>query len=173
LQGINVTPNFLFILLFAGFIGWLFVIYWVRHHEPLANSVLGTSVASSPTAAADRRLIAGTKIAFPTRTCAEMGDIYVPTPQAPAAANAAAAATLPANTSSFGTAMSLPPAPVPIPAPAPDPQPTPLSFAAAPATTGTGLYPAPVYAPPAAVGSAFLVPEPQPAGARVKMIVNR
>ena len=40
LQGINITPNFMLAMLFLAFTGWLFVIYWIRHNEPLANQVL-------------------------------------------------------------------------------------------------------------------------------------
>jgi hypothetical protein len=81
LQGIKITPNFLFLLLFAGLVGWLFIIYWIRHNEPFANSVLGTHYAPAPTAHVDRQLVAGTKEALPFRTSQTTGDIYVPTPQ--------------------------------------------------------------------------------------------
>ena len=46
-QGIRVTPNFLYLCLFAGFTFWLFVVYWIRHNEPLANQVLGTYSANT------------------------------------------------------------------------------------------------------------------------------
>jgi hypothetical protein len=80
LQGINVTPNFLFLLLFLGFAGWLWVVYWIRHNEPLANSVLGTHTAQSTTTHADRSMLAGIKKTLPVRTSNNMGDYYVPIP---------------------------------------------------------------------------------------------
>jgi hypothetical protein len=157
LQGINVTPNFLFILMFFGFICWLFVIYWVRHHEPLANGVLGTAAAHSATEAADRRILAGTKYAFPNRTCEAMGDIYVPMP-----AGARPLSDAPSTLSS----MPLPTPPLP-PMPSPDPKPMPLSYAGLPAP---GIYAASFGQPQA---GAYMVPEQHASGARMKMIVNR
>jgi hypothetical protein len=155
LQGINVTPNFLFIVMFFGFIAWLFVIYWVRHHEPLANSVLGISAAHAPTANADRQLLAKTKFAFPNGTCESMGDIYVPgvpdvavRPHGLGVASAAA------------SSMPMPAPPVP-PVPPPTPQPMPLSMA----PTAYSVLPSEgAYMP------AFGQPAPV---ARLKMIVNR
>jgi hypothetical protein len=41
-KGITVTPNFMLAMMFVGFAAWLFVIYWIRHNEPLANQCLGT-----------------------------------------------------------------------------------------------------------------------------------
>jgi hypothetical protein len=77
-QGINVTPNTMFLLLFAGFTAWLGVIYWVRHHEPYANQVLGNKGGYSSTAHADRQLVAGIRHAMPIRTGSTMGMVYVP-----------------------------------------------------------------------------------------------
>ncbi len=83
LHGIKFTPNFMFFLLFFGFFLWLFVIYWVRHNEPLADSVLGTPKGNQRKAAADRRLVAGIKNAFPVQTSATTGEIYVPNTPVP------------------------------------------------------------------------------------------
>ena len=77
-QGIKITPNFLFLCLFMGFFFWLFVIYWVRHHEPLANQVLGTPKVDPQRAAIDMKLVAGVKQAFPVQTSSTTGEIYVP-----------------------------------------------------------------------------------------------
>lgn len=77
-QGVKITPNFMFFLLFLGFFLWIFVIYWVRHHEPLANQVLGPSKAHAHKAALDRKLVAGIKNAFPVQTSATTGEVYVP-----------------------------------------------------------------------------------------------
>ena len=78
LQGIKVTPNFMFLLLFVGFFGWLFVIYWIRHNEPFAESVLGKPRVHSAGAAADRLIVAGVKKTFPVRTSSSTGEVYVP-----------------------------------------------------------------------------------------------
>lgn len=75
--GITLTQNFMWLVLFVGFFAWLFVIYWVRHNEPLANQVLG-SPNTSPKAHEDRALVAGIKKVLPVRTSAKTGDFYVP-----------------------------------------------------------------------------------------------
>ena len=77
-QGINVTPNFMLAMLFLGFTAWLFVIYWIRHNEPLANKVLGTPQASAPTAFQDRMIVNGAKHALPIRTSDRTGNFYTP-----------------------------------------------------------------------------------------------
>ncbi len=76
LQGINITPNFMLAMLFLGFTSWLFVVYWIRHNEPLANQVLGTPTAGAPTSHADRRIVAGAKFALPIRN--HGADFYTP-----------------------------------------------------------------------------------------------
>ncbi len=78
LQGIKVTPNFMFLLLFLGFFFWLFVIYWVRHNEPLADAVLGKPKVHAASVAADRQLVNGIKKTFPVQTSARTGEVYVP-----------------------------------------------------------------------------------------------
>lgn len=75
--GITFTQNFMWLVLFLGFFGWLFVIYWVRHNEPLANQVLGQP-NHSPKANEDRALVAGIKKVLPVRTSHKTGDFYVP-----------------------------------------------------------------------------------------------
>lgn len=77
-KGINITPNHLLILLFLFFFFWLFVVYWIRHNEPLANQVLGSSHAFAPTAQQDRHLINGVKEAYPVRTSPTSGQIWTP-----------------------------------------------------------------------------------------------
>ena len=78
-----ITPNFLFLLLFLAFTGWLGVVYWVRHNEPFANAVLGSGRAYAPTAHADRRLLEGVREAMPFKTSPNTGKIYTPTPGPP------------------------------------------------------------------------------------------
>jgi len=80
IAGINITPNFLLFALFASFVGWLGVIYWIRHHEPFANLVLGSSAAYAPTVGADRVLINDCRQAAPLKTSAQSGIVYVPQP---------------------------------------------------------------------------------------------
>lgn len=79
-QGLVITPNFLFLMLFLAFTGWLGVVYWVRHNEPFANAVLGSGRAYAPTAHADRRLLDGVREAMPFKTSPNTGKIYTPTP---------------------------------------------------------------------------------------------
>lgn len=77
LQGINVTPNILFLFLFLGFIAWLGVIYWIRHNEPLANQVLGSHRGPGGHHA-DRHLVEGIKKSYPIQTPGIRGEIFVP-----------------------------------------------------------------------------------------------
>lgn len=84
-KGIRVTPNFLYLCLFSGFTFWLFVVYWIRHNEPLANQVLGTGPMHTRSVVDDRRLLNSVKDAMPFRTSSSFGDIYTPnTPHVPA-----------------------------------------------------------------------------------------
>lgn len=76
--GFRMTPAVWMLCLFMGYIGWLCVIYWVRHHEPFANAVLGTRAATSSTSSYDRRMIAGIKEVLPIKTSSKTGDFYVP-----------------------------------------------------------------------------------------------
>jgi hypothetical protein len=169
-HGINVTPNFLFLVLFLGFTAWLGVVYFVRHHEPLANDVLGVGAARSATSDADRRLVAGIKRVLPVRTSESTGDFYVPIPQGGGRLSASGDYGYANNMgAAYGQpvgnmGMPLPPPPVPAPTPVP-PEPTPLSYypyAAAPQQQ---------YAQPQR--DAYLMPVHAAAGTRVKMIVNR
>lgn len=77
-RGIRVTPNFLYLCLFAGFTLWLFVVYWIRHNEPMANQVLGTGAVNTRHTIDDRRLLNSVKDAMPFRTSSTFGDIYTP-----------------------------------------------------------------------------------------------
>lgn len=187
LQGINITPNFMFLVLFVGFTAWLGVVYWVRHHEPLANSVLGTAAAHSATAYDDRRLVAGIKKTLPVRTSHSSGEFYVPIPngnqilhsgqfgnaqhnQHMAAYSGSAAYATP------NAAAPLPAPPFP-PAPTPYPEPTPLhGYNGLQAHNGYGGLQAAPATQPYQIPSnphAYMVPVSASAGTRVKMIVNR
>jgi hypothetical protein len=79
-QGINISANFWLAVMFLGFIGWLFVVYWIRHHEPFSNAVLGTGAAQSATANYDRRMMAEIRDAIPINNSAQGETIYVPDP---------------------------------------------------------------------------------------------
>ncbi|MBX9687884.1 MAG: hypothetical protein K2X27_14355 [Candidatus Obscuribacterales bacterium] len=189
LQGVKFTPNFMFFLLFLGFFLWLFVIYWIRHNEPLSNQVLGASKENHRSAAADRRLVAGIKNAFPVQTSATTGEIYVPN-SAPAVqqANAAAQlnsnlATSPLNNQSQLSATGSHPAAFYAPAGGP----TPLVFPAPATGGGATAFGAPAYAPmappapampiatpPVVIGQGnYLVGVQSNSGTRVKTIVSR
>jgi hypothetical protein len=160
LHGINVTPNFLFLCLFMGFVAWLYVVYFIRHHEPLANSVLGTGAAHSATTESDRRLIANIKRTLPVRTT-DATDFYVPIPEGDGRISSSGDYGYHSGSAAYGYApaanMPLPSPPLPQPPSPTPPAPTPLTY-----------YP---YAAPQR--DAYLMPVQQPTGTRVKMIVNR
>ncbi|MDR3613520.1 MAG: hypothetical protein P4L53_08130 [Candidatus Obscuribacterales bacterium] len=113
-DGLKFTPAMGMFCLFLGFVSWLFVVYFIRHHEPFANSVLGT-MPQSLGVSTDRRLIDGVKGAMPFKTSKATGDFYTPLPggaQNPAIAPAivsqpivapAPFASAPIVTSSFGS----------------------------------------------------------------------
>jgi hypothetical protein len=111
IAGINITPNFLLFMLFACFVGWLGVIYWIRHHEPFANQVLGSSAAFAPTVGADRVLINSARDANPIKTSAESGLVYSPQPTQNSGASSGASQTNSALTAAmFGQTQAAAPA---------------------------------------------------------------
>lgn len=182
LQGVKFTPNALFFLLFFGFFMWLFVIYWVRHHEPLANQVLGTPKGDANKAAVDRRLVAGIKNAFPVQTSPSTGEVYVPgvvvdpsqmaspalssLPQAPSINSAQyQQGTVLVPGASFGTSSTGMPASSIVPQ-AQVLQSQTAPQAVAPVQAGAAVMPA------AAQGS-YIVGEQTAAGTRVRTIVSR
>lgn len=73
------SVNAWFFLFYVMCIFWLFIVYWIRHHEPLANSVLGRGAAKYETAAADRRIIDNCRDATPIRTSQSQA-YYAPMP---------------------------------------------------------------------------------------------
>jgi len=78
INNIRITPNHLLLFMFCGFTGWLGVIYWIRHHEPLANHVLGSGAAYTANAYADRQLINAAREALPVKTTSGSGLVYTP-----------------------------------------------------------------------------------------------
>lgn len=80
-SGLKVNSGVRFAIIFMAFMGWLFVVYWIRHHEPLTNQVLGIAVPQSSTAAADRALISDVKKVLPFQIPTTVRSFYAPTPQ--------------------------------------------------------------------------------------------
>jgi hypothetical protein len=77
-EGLTVSRNFKLLCLLASLVLWLFVVYWVRHHEPLLHQVMGNAVLHSPTADADRQIVNRVKGAFPIKTSPQTGSVYQP-----------------------------------------------------------------------------------------------
>ncbi len=80
-EGLKINTGMRFAILFIAFAGWLYIIYWIRHHEPFANQAIGVQTSLAPTANEDKRMVAAIKNAFPWRTSANMGNLFVPSPQ--------------------------------------------------------------------------------------------
>jgi hypothetical protein len=202
-SGIYFSPaNWLFTL-FLFFVSWLFVVYFIRHHEPFANFVLGASTVQSSTAQYDRNLIAGCNDALPLRTSARM-TLWAPSPPVvdrpvlPGSAGAFERAALPASATDpnvFGAprTISAVPAYAPVAPPAtstkvsspptaptsaylvPPPPPMPLNSFSANPVTSSSLAPPP---PPTPIDQAYStpitnVPVQEQTGTRVRSIVTR
>ncbi|CAN5735938.1 hypothetical protein BH10CYA1_BH10CYA1_34240 [soil metagenome] len=118
LEGIKVSINVWFFFFYMMCIFWLFLVYWIRHHEPLANGVLGRGAAKYETAAADRRIIDNCRDATPIRTSQNQA-CYAPMPAEfhdPSAQQAIKAAAFNANTANqpyFAPTNFVPPNPTP------------------------------------------------------------
>lgn len=80
LEGVNISLNAWFFIFYMICIFWLFLVYWIRHHEPLANAVLGRGAAKYETAAQDRRIIDNCRDATPIRTSQSQA-YYAPMPK--------------------------------------------------------------------------------------------
>lgn len=165
-QGINVTPNVMFLVLFIGFAAWLGVIYWVRHHEPMANQVLGNTGGYSTTAAEDRRLVAGMRYAVPIRTSASTGSVYVP--------NTGDSHSLGQNAGAYAApVLGQPPVDVAAPQSAGNAAMQYQIPAAPPSMTAIPMLQSSVPAANGTPGSAYFVPVRTADGLRVKTITNR
>jgi hypothetical protein len=77
ISSIKITPNHLLLFMFMGFTGWLGVIYWIRHHEPMANHLLGSGPAYTGSHV-DRLLLDGAREALPVKTTPGSGRVYTP-----------------------------------------------------------------------------------------------
>lgn len=168
LQGINITSNFMWLVLFVGLTAWLGVVYWVRHHEPFANNVLGNGAAQSMTAAADRQLVAGICRTLPVRTAAKPLEFYVPVPNGNQVIGSGRYSSAPAFASGQQQSVGLPLPPLP-PMPSPQPSPTPLNNYRAAYQLGVPQ----ADNQPDTARHAYMVPIQGSGGTRVKMIVNR
>jgi hypothetical protein len=77
-DGLGFSRNFKLLALLSGFVLWLFVVYWIRHHEPLLHEVMGKGIAHSTTADADKVMLNGVKAAFPIKTSSQGYALYQP-----------------------------------------------------------------------------------------------
>ena len=80
-EGLRINNGIRFGVLFIAFFGWLYIVYWVRHHEPLTQQTIGLNAASAPTAAQDKSIVSSVSKAFPFKTSPEFGMLYAPSPQ--------------------------------------------------------------------------------------------
>jgi hypothetical protein len=181
LEGINVSINVWFFLFYVCCIAWLFVIFWLRHHEPLANSVLGKGNAKYETAAADQRIMDNCRDATPIRT-SQNQQLFAPMPAQfhdPAAQQAIAAAAVNPAPTMMGTTW-VPPVALP--------QEAPQTTAGTPSATQamasyynqSSPFGSPVITPqvipnPSGPGHLVALPISQNPGSqqRLKMIINR
>lgn len=77
-KGIKITPNFLLAMAFLAFTAWLFVVYWIRRHEPLANQVLGQPRPVAPTARQDLVMMGNSRNALPIKTAPGYNGFFAP-----------------------------------------------------------------------------------------------
>lgn len=81
IEGLRINNGIRFSILFIAFFGWLYIVYWLRHHEPLKHQAIGMSTVSTVTTPQDKSIIASIKNCFPLKTSADFGTLYVPTPE--------------------------------------------------------------------------------------------
>ncbi len=77
-QGMQISPAFGMLLVFLSFIGWLFVVYFIRHHEPMADQVLGKAPPAD-SVYADRNLMNQVRHAMPFANFSS-ATVYEPLP---------------------------------------------------------------------------------------------
>jgi hypothetical protein len=79
LEGIHVSNNAGLLILFLGMGVWLFVVYAVRHHDPLAKEIAtGKNKILSVHRQIDERVVSSMKAALPVRMSPDAGTIFVP-----------------------------------------------------------------------------------------------
>ena len=80
-EGLKINSGVRFVVVFTAFISWLYVIYWIRHHEPFSNQVIGVSAPRTSTSDADRSILGRITKVFPFQTPAiANSSFYAPTP---------------------------------------------------------------------------------------------
>lgn len=80
-EGLRISNGIRFSVLFIAFAGWLYIVYFLRHHEPLKHQAIGMSSVSTVTTPQDKSIVASIKNCFPLKTSADFGTLYVPTPE--------------------------------------------------------------------------------------------
>jgi len=79
LEGIHVSNNAGLLILFLGMGIWLFVVYAVRHHDPLAKQITtGANKALSVRRQIDERVVSSMRGALPVHMSSDAGTIFVP-----------------------------------------------------------------------------------------------
>ncbi len=80
-EGLKMNHGIRFAILFIAFAGWLYIVYWIRHHDPLKTQAIGVSTVAAPTASQDKSIVSSVRNAFPLKTSQDFGSLYVPSPQ--------------------------------------------------------------------------------------------
>jgi hypothetical protein len=78
LEGIHVSNNAGLLILFLSMGIWLFVVYQIRHNDPLAKQIRSGAKALSAPQQIDERVVSKMKGALPVRWTADSGSFYVP-----------------------------------------------------------------------------------------------
>jgi hypothetical protein len=79
LEGVTLSQNFLLLVLFIGFFGWLYVVYWIRHHESTdVNKFYNTGPVLSERIARDRMIVNRVKNSVPVHTNEDTGTVWTP-----------------------------------------------------------------------------------------------
>jgi hypothetical protein len=79
LEGIHVSNNAGLLILFLSMGVWLFVVYAIRHHDPLAKQITtGARRVLSAPRQVDERVVSNIRGALPVRMTPESGNFYVP-----------------------------------------------------------------------------------------------
>lgn len=181
-QGITLSANVWWLLLFLAFISWLFVIYWIRHHELTINKVLGNKLGHSLTTSYDRRIVDAVQGALPTQISFE-------TPAGYSSINGNGGVSPPAllpgqayaGTQAHQSGQSAPQYSPLAPFSTTNPQDTsnsrtsmmPPSNTANMSTSSTFCHSANFSSPVASFRAAYCVPEQSLTGMRFKTVVNR
>ncbi len=77
LEGVKLSPGFLYFILFSFLIGYLFFIHWLRHHDPLAKQVIQIHNQASINPL-DSSIVSGIQEAYPIKNQSGGTTIYTP-----------------------------------------------------------------------------------------------